>query len=319
MNKRCSTAALLALSCSPIAAAHAQVAGPQAADPTQASGAGVEPVTTDAGQAGDIVVTAQRRSESLQKVPLAITAVTAADLERSGIRDLQGIVSSVPNLNLGQQLGMAKIALRGVGVENISSGAEGSIAFHLNGVFLSRSITALASFFDVQQVEVLRGPQGTLYGRNATGGAINITTREPTQDPSGYFNITGGNYGRVTAEGAVGGAIVPDVLAVRVAFQTNNRNGFGENIVTGTDVDDLNTRAIRGSLLFTPTARLSIDLKADYFHERDRAGGYHYLGNAGFSAPGVPIIPVGLRVGGTVPTNVRDVSNDADPTNFLEF
>ena len=319
MNMSRSLVALLALSCSPLAAAHAQVAGSQPADPTQASDAGPVPSATDSDQSRDIVVTAQRRSESLQKVPLAITAVTAADLDRSGIRDLQGIVSSVPNLNLGQQLGMAKIALRGVGVENISSGAEGSIAFHLNGVFLSRSVTALASFFDVQQVEVLRGPQGTLYGRNATGGAININTREPTQNLSGYFNITGGNYGRVTAEGAVGGAIVPDVLAVRVAFQTNNRDGFGENIVTGTDIDDLNTRAIRGSLLFTPTARLSIDLKADYFHERDRAGGYHYLGNAGFSAPGVPIIPVGLRVGGIVPTNVRDVSNDADPTNFLEF
>ncbi|MFD2499941.1 TonB-dependent receptor plug domain-containing protein [Rhizorhabdus histidinilytica] len=130
---------------------------------------------------GDIVVTAQKRAEPLQKVPLAITAVTSTQLDRSGITDLAGVVASVPNLNLGPQLGVAKIALRGIGLENLSPGAEGSIAFHMDGVFVSRSIAALASFYDIEQVEVLRGPQGTLYGRNATGGSINLTTRAPTR------------------------------------------------------------------------------------------------------------------------------------------
>lgn len=277
----------------------------------------------DPGTAGDplsdIVVTAQRRSESLQRVPIAVTAVTGADLARSNITDLQGVVANVPNLNLGAQLGMAKIALRGVGLENISSGAEGSIAFHMNGVFLSRTITALASFYDVQQVEVLRGPQGTLYGRNATGGAVNINTREPTQELSGYFNLTGGNYGRVLVEGAVSGAIVPDVLAVRLAFQGQNRDGFGKNIATGNDIDDLNTRAIRGSVLLTPTDRLRLDVKADYFRERDRAGGYHVTGTGGFSAPGVPIVPNGIAQGGSFSSDIRDVNNTADPTNRVEF
>lgn len=285
---------------------------------------GASPQTeSDPGTAGDplsdIVVTAQRRSESLQRVPIAVTAVTGADLARSGITDLQGVVANVPNLNLGAQLGMAKIALRGIGLENISSGAEGSIAFHMNGVFLSRTITALASFYDVQQVEVLRGPQGTLYGRNATGGAVNINTREPTQELSGYFNLTGGNYGRVLTEGAVSGALIPDVLAVRVAFQTQDRDGLGKNIATGNDIDDLNTRAIRGSVLFTPTDRVTVDLKADYFRERDNAGGYHVTGTAGFSAPGVPIIPNGIAQGGAFPSNIRDVNNTADPTNRVEF
>lgn len=170
---RDSAMALLALSVSPIALADAHAAEAQGE-------ATATPASTS--EIGEIVVTAQKRSESLQKVPLAVTAVTSAELERSGIKDLQGVVASVPNLNLGAQLGMAKIALRGIGLENISSGAEGSIAFHMDGVFLSRTITALASFYDVQQVEVLRGPQGTLYGRNATGGSININTRQPTFD-----------------------------------------------------------------------------------------------------------------------------------------
>jgi iron complex outermembrane recepter protein len=273
----------------------------------------------EASATGEIVVTAQKRSESLQKVPLAVTAVTSAELEQRGIRDLQGIVANVPNLNLGTQLGTAKVALRGIGLENISAGAEGSIAFHMNGVFLSRSVNALASFYDVQQVEVLRGPQGTLYGRNATGGSINLTTRQPTQDLSGYLNLTGGNYGRVTAEGAVSGALIPDVLTARVAFQTQNHDGYGKNIVTGNDIDDLNSRAIRGTLLFTPTNRLTVNIMADYYRERDHAGAYHSTGGSGFSAPGVPIIPYGIAQGGQVPDRIRDVSSEDDPRNYLRF
>jgi iron complex outermembrane receptor protein len=275
--------------------------------------------TANSNEIEEIIVTAQKRSESLQKIPMAVTAVTSAELQQSGIQDLQGAVALVPNLNLGQQLGMAKIALRGIGLENISAGAEGSIAFNVDGVFISRSIAALSSFYDVQQLEVLRGPQGTLYGRNATGGAVNITTREPTQDPSGYFDITGGNYGRVTTEGAVSGPIVPGLLAARVAFQSQDHDGYGTNIITGNKIDDLHTRAIRGTLLFTPTDRLTVDVKADYFNQDDHSGGYHFLGGAGFSAPGVPITPLGLVLGGTVATNVRDISNEADPTNHATF
>nr|WP_087574655.1 TonB-dependent receptor [Sphingomonas sp. CDS-1] len=288
----------------------------QSAATSNAAGSAQQPGSSDLAE---IVVTAQKRSESLQKVPLAVTAVTAADLDRSGIRDLQGVVSSVPNLNLGTQLGMAKVALRGIGLENISAGAEGSIAFHVNGVFLSRSVSALASFYDVQQVEVLRGPQGTLYGRNATGGSINITTRKPTQELSGYFNLTGGNYGRVTTEGAVSGAIVPGVLAARLAFQTQNHDGYGKNIITGNEVDNLNSRAVRGTLLFTPTERLTVDITADYFRKRDHSGAYHQTGGAGFSAPGVPITRLGIALGGLSPTRARDVSSEVDPSHYLRL
>lgn len=273
----------------------------------------------DAQGLGDIVVTAQRRSESLQKVPIAITAVDSAELARSGIKDLSGIAAIVPNLNLGQQLGVAKISLRGIGLENISAGAEGSIAFHVDGVFQSRSITALSSFYDVEQVEVLRGPQGTLYGRNATGGSINIRTREPTEALTGYADATVGNYGRYTINGAISGALAPGVLLARVAFQTDNHDGYGRNLITGRAIDDLSTRSIRGKLLFTPTDRLSLEVTGDYHRQRDRSGGYHYLGAGGFSAPGVPITPTGLAFGGQVASNVRDISNESDPSNHVRF
>lgn len=269
---------------------------------------------------GEIVVTAQKRSESLQKVPLAITAVGAEALQRSGITDLQGVTAAVPNLNLGQQVGVAKIALRGIGLESLQPGAEGSIAFHVDGVFISRSVAALASFYDVEQVEVLRGPQGTLYGRNATGGSINLRTRNPTEELTGYAKLTVGNYSRIVAEGAISGAIVPGVLTARVAFQTQDRDGYGKNIVTGNDIDDLNSRAVRGSLRFTPSDELTVDIKADYYRQNDNSGGYHYLGSGGFSAPGVPLTPTGLAIGGAVATsNIRDIANDMDPANRMSF
>ncbi|QDC37780.1 TonB-dependent receptor [Sphingobium fuliginis] len=310
-----STATIAATAMALSAPVHAQVS----ATANESAGANAGQAGEDSATVGEIVVTAQKRSESLQKVPLAVTAVTGADLERRGIRDVQGIVSSIPNLNLGVNLGAAKVALRGVGLENQSAAAEGSIAFHTDGVFMSRPIAALASFYDVQQVEVLRGPQGTLYGRNATGGSINITTRKPTEQLSGYLNVTGGNYARASVEGAVSGAIIPDMLAVRVAFQSQNRDGFGKNVITGNDVDNLNTRAIRGSVLFTPSDRLTIDLKGDYFQERDRAGAFHSPGGAGFSAPGVPIIRYGQAQGGILPTRLRDVSAEDDPQNRVKF
>src|SRR3546814_10996086 len=98
-------------------------------------------------------------SADLQKVPMARTAITASELERSGIRDLEGVAATVPGLNLGEQLGVAKISLRGIGLESLQPGAEGSIAFHVDGVFISRSVAALASFYDIQQVAVLRVPR----------------------------------------------------------------------------------------------------------------------------------------------------------------
>src|SRR5438046_2636309 len=101
---------------------------------------------------------------SIQKVPIAITAVTGDQLEKAGIRDIQALVARVPNLDLGVQLGAAKITLRGIGLSNESAAAEGSIAVHQDGVFMSRPVTALASFYDLERIEVLRGPQGTLYG-----------------------------------------------------------------------------------------------------------------------------------------------------------
>lgn len=269
--------------------------------------------------AGDIVVTAQKRSESMQNVPIAISAVSGDALQRSAINGLEGLQSSVPNLNIGQTSGAARIALRGVGSENLGTGAEGSIAFHVNGVFIARTAAALSSFYDIDRIEVLRGPQGTLYGRNATSGAINVITKKPTATSEGYLNLTVGNYRTLRAEGAFSTPVVADKINARVAFQTMNRDGYGKNIITGSDIDDSSTKSVRATVEVLPSDTSSLLITGDYHHENDRNYVYHYFGTAGQDAAGNPIAPIGVLAGGVLPSNIDDVAHAKDPRNKRDF
>lgn len=267
---------------------------------------------------GDIVVTAQRRAESVQKIPIAISAIGGDALAQRGATDLTSIGSSVPSLNISEQIGQARITLRGIGVDNISTGAESSVAFNQDGVFFSRSAAALASFYDIQRVEVLRGPQGTLYGRNATGGSVNILTNKPTSDFQGGVSLTGGNYETINAEAYVSGSLT-DTVSARLSGQVQNHSGYGTNITTGSDIDSKHSQAGRGQLLFQPSSRLSILLGVDYYHSSDRSNTYHYFGPAGFAPDGAPVTPTALLLGGVVPTNERNVSSVRDPSTVAEF
>lgn len=266
----------------------------------------------------EIVVTAQKRSESVQDIPLAVTALGGDDLQQRGLTTIASLTQQVPSLNVTEQIGQARITLRGIGVDNISTGAEGSIAFNQDGVFYSRSAAALASFYDVDRVEVLRGPQGTLYGRNATGGSVNIITNQPTSTLDGYASLTFGNHETINSEGAVSGPLSEN-LSGRLAFQTQHHDGYGKNIVTGTEIDNKNSQAVRAQLLFEPGADLSILVGGDYYRSSDRSNGYHYLGQGGETATGAPVVPTGLLLGGFVPADVRDIASPRDPRAKAEF
>src|SRR3546814_9894869 len=122
--------------------------------------------------------------------------------------------------------------------------SEGSVALHTDGVYQSRPFAALSGLFDVNRIEVARGPQGTLYGRNSTGGAINIISEKPTDAPSGYLDLSFGNYSDLSLEGAISGPIVGDKLLARVSAKMQERDGYGTNAPTGKDVDDLKTGAV---------------------------------------------------------------------------
>jgi iron complex outermembrane receptor protein len=271
----------------------------------------------DTGGITDIVVTAQKRSESSQKTPLALTALSGSELADRGQVTVASIAQQVPNLNVSEQIGQARITLRGIGVDNISTGAESSIALNQDGVFYSRSAAALASFYDIERIEVLRGPQGTLYGRNATGGSVNFITAKPTFDLEGFVRLTGGNYSTYNSEAAISGPL-SDTVAVRLAGQTQHHSGYGRNLVSGTKIDSRDSQAIRGQILFKPDEKLSVLLGADYYHQKDRSNGYHYF-NPAVDDNGSPITPTGLALGGFAPSNPRDLASTTDPRTTAEF
>ncbi|HKX77319.1 MAG TPA: TonB-dependent receptor [Novosphingobium sp.] len=263
---------------------------------------------------GDIVVTAEKRASSVQKVPIAITAVSGETLAQAGINDVSRLAESIPNFDFGETFGSAKLAIRGIGYANLSTGAEGSVAYNLNDVYIARPAGQIGNFYDVQRVEVLRGPQGTLYGRNATGGLINIFTNRPTAEWSGTAQVTVGNYNDLIVEGGVGGPIAPGV-GVRLAFFGQNRDGYGKNVITGNDIDDAQTRAARLTLAFEPTSNFTVTVIGDIGRERSAGRGSHLVGQRGLTGePGVSGLPVaGIQLGGTAIIKDYDIASDVDP------
>ena len=259
----------------------------------------------------DIVVTAQKRSESIQDIPLAVSAVSSDELSRLRITTAVDLGAVDPNLNIQDSNGRVQIYLRGVGNNFLGLGTESNVAYHFNGVYVARPRAQVASFFDVERIEVVRGPQGDLYGRNATGGSINVISRKPTEDFTADATISIGNYASRRVEVGVGGAIVPDKIAVRAAGYFVDRDGFGKNEVTGNDVNDRNEQAARLSVDITPSEVFSVELIGDYFHGKDSSTAVHQHGR-GLS--GVPTLSETL---GDLPSNIWNINSALDPRRDL--
>ena len=261
----------------------------------------VPPAVPDAA-AGDIIVTAQKRATSLQQTPLAVSAVGGQELRTRQIRDIEDLAPSLPNVNFGKNVGIARIAIRGLGFDSTLAGQEGRVAYHLDGVYVSRPAATLGTFFDIDRVEVVRGPQGTLYGRNATAGAVNVITADPESQFGGYARFTVGNYSTFIEEAALTGP-VNDAISARVAAIKTDRGGFGKNVVTGQEVDNEHSLAVRAKLKIEPNASTKLTLEADYYHRDDGAFVYHFLG------AGNPLVPpTATALGATKPANPRDTN-----------
>lgn len=303
--------ALLSVAFSWPGALMAQTAAPVPSDP-QAQAAAPVQANGDTGIA-DIVVTAQKRASTTQNTPLAITAVGGADIAARQITDIQNLAPSLPNVNFGTNVGFARIAIRGLGLDATTAGQEGRVAYHTDGVYISRPTAQMATFFDINRVEVVRGPQGTLYGRNATAGAINVITNDPTDTEQGYFKITGGNYGLIRTEGAISGA-ASDTLSARFAFQTNDRGGYGENATTGQHIDNNHSFGVRAKMKYEPNNKFRLLLSVDYSYERDHNNVYHYIGEG---KPGVT--PFGPALGGSVAKDPRNTYGNVPPDNQDRF
>lgn len=208
-------------------------------------------------QIDEIVTTAQRRDQSAQDVPVSVTVISPEALETRQISSTLDLQRAVPNLNLATNTGTAnaaRIFLRGIGEDESRGAVEPAVGTYIDGVYVGRLVGALFDLVDLEQVEVLRGPQGTLYGRNSNGGAIKITTAKPNQDPSMSAKVTLGNYNRLDIKGS-SNMVLGDNTALRVAGLLKSRDGYfdinpsgaaGANSVE--NVGDLNTLALRGSL-----------------------------------------------------------------------
>jgi iron complex outermembrane receptor protein len=208
----------------------------------------------------EIVVTAQKRSENIQAVPISITAFTQQRLEArgfSGVKDLNGLA---PGLQIkGADAGAnPKIFVRGIGVNDVNPSSPSSVGVYADGVYIGSPIAQSGQFYDLERIEVLRGPQGTLYGRNTTGGAINIIGKRPTFTARGDASLEAGSYGYVRVEGGVGGPLVDEKLAFRLAALGVRSDGSTYNRVTGDDVNKQDRVSVRLSVLYEATPELEV-------------------------------------------------------------
>lgn len=203
----------------------------------------------------EIVVTAQKRAENLQDVPVSVTALTADTLAARGVNNVLALNNMAPGMRISANDAAAnpKIYIRGVGLSDFNPNASSGVGVYIDGVYIGSPLAQMAGFFDLAQVEVLRGPQGTLYGRNTNGGAINITTKRPTQSFTADASVEYATFNAKTVEAAVGGPIIADKLAFRAAGQWVKDDGYTYNRVTGNNVNAADHWAGRVSLLFTPT------------------------------------------------------------------
>jgi len=217
------------------------------------------------GMLEEIVVTAQKRAESAQDVPISIVAITGDQLAKVGQTDFMSIAGRTPTLQYSQAGGESQIYIRGIGSNLLAVGADPSVAIHLDGVYLGRPNMGMSQFLDVARVEVLRGPQGTLYGRNATGGSINIISNQPTDEFEGYVGVGTGSFNRLEGKGAVSGPI-NDRWAFRLAGRYVKDDGYVEDLDPGggDKLDDQDLTAVRGILRYQPADSFSATLSWDY-------------------------------------------------------
>lgn len=212
----------------------------------------------------EIVVTAQKRSEDLQKVPIAITVLTGEQLGQQGISRAEDLSIGVPNLQVSQPLGqgLPVFSLRGVSMSDFSLSQNGPIAVYYDEVYKGNWAIMGLGFFDLERLEVLKGPQGTLYGKNTTGGAINFIARKPTFETGGYLSAGFGNYDHYSADGALEVAL-SDTLGARVAFTLDRADGTVKNAFPGApDANSTRQHGIRTSFRFKPNDVLDLTLRA---------------------------------------------------------
>lgn len=216
----------------------------------------------------EIVVTARKRAESLQDAAVSVSAFTAEGLQRAGIGDVLEVVNRVPGFTMNADNATEpNIFMRGIGTDIESAASSPAVGFFLDDVYLSRAQGTNLELFDFERIEVVRGPQGTLYGKNVVGGAVNFITKQPTEDQDTVAEVSVGNYSFLQFRGATGGALA-DNLYGRIAFSARGRDGFAYNTFTKNDVEDLSSMGVKGALRLVASETLEVTASADFSRRR---------------------------------------------------
>ena len=258
------------------AAASAQSAGPVTTSP--AGGVEIE----------EVIVTAERRSQDIQDVPVSITALSGGAIAELGMKTSVDVAAQVPNLTIKQSFAASvpQIFLRGVGINDPNANANGAIGIYVDEVNLVSPMALTFQLYDTQRVEVLRGPQGTLYGRNTTGGAMNFISRKPTREFEGYASVGYGRFQSLRVEGAVSGPL-SETVAWRLAGIVEDNDGFHSNRVTGNDdLGDLGRWSARGLLQFKPSDAVEVLINLHGGHVSNHSTPFEFAGTVDLATGG---------------------------------
>jgi len=260
------------------------------------------------GKIEEVIVTATKTGETaLQSTPLAISAFSADQLDARGVTDVRGLVDYTPGLQISDINGYAQLYVRGVGSNNVFIGSDPSTTLHLDGVYLARPIAYFSDFLDVERVEVLRGPQGTLYGRNSVGGTINIISRKPTDTLTGEVQGSVGNYRELGFKGYVSGPLGDSPLRGSLSVVRDRHDGYIENVAPGgADIFDQNSYGVRGQLYSPLGEHADLTLRADWFRSNEHTGGASKL-----------LQPVGVPLDDSILNDYHKIA--ADSRNQLQI
>jgi outer membrane receptor protein involved in Fe transport len=257
--------------------------------PVEAASVDTATQQAEATDENAIVITATRRSEALSDVPLAVSAVTADTIKNSGAVDLRGLNQVSPSLlvsSTSSEAGAGGARIRGIGTVGDNPGLESSVAVFIDGVYRSRIGTGLTELGPVDRVEVLRGPQGTLFGRNASSGLIHVITAKPKFTTEAYGEATIGNYNLRRLDLGINGAIT-DSIAARIDGVIMKRDGFLEDVISGDRVNDRNRWLLRGQILYQPSDAFSVRVIGDYTKRNEECCSAVYLPTRDFNATGI--------------------------------
>lgn len=274
----------------------------------------------EANSLEEVVVTARRRSESALEAPIAVTAFNAQMIEDAGIQRVEDFIALTPNVTIATSQGIGTSFLSIRGLTQVRNG-EAPVATIVDGVLQFSAIQFRQELFDVESIEVVKGPQGAIYGRNATGGAIVINTKRPTNERNGYLQVGGGNGDEFSVQASYGGALVEDRWFGQISANVVNREGYLDNITRGEKADRFEDTTLRGRLIFEPSDELSFDFRA--------ANSVHKGRGIGFQFQGVDIGPDNITAvgfgGGTGPVDannvlpVRDNNVDTGQRDLLDL